>query len=367
VLAAGSHPLSLVFTPNDTGAYTTASATVPLTVLKKALTVSANSATRLYGADNPTFSGALSGVVNNDAITASFACAATAASSAGSYPIIPNLSDPNGRLVNYAVSSVNGTLAVNPAPLIIRADDKTKVAGQPNPPLTATYQGFVNGDTAASLVTPVSLTTTATASSAAGTYPIVASGAASPNYTITFVNGTLTVTASTTPVTRSFTNAASISIRDNAPASVYPSTINVSGLPGVIAKVTVKLIGFTHKRPDDLDVLLVGPAGQKMILASDAGGSEDATNFTLTFDDAATASIPDNSKLRTATYRPVNYGSADAFSSPAPSGPYATTLSTFNGTNPNGSWRLFIMDDAGGDTGSLAGGWSVTITTTQTP
>jgi hypothetical protein len=52
----------------------------------------------------------------------------------------------------------------------------------------------VNGDTAASLATPVAVTTTATLLSPSGTYPIVASGAADPNYTVAFVNGTLTVT-----------------------------------------------------------------------------------------------------------------------------------------------------------------------------
>src|SRR5438067_11282894 len=59
---------------------------------------------------------------------------------------------------------------------------------------TASYSGFVNGETAASLDTPVSLSTTATAGSVVGTYPITASAAADANYTISFVAGTLTVT-----------------------------------------------------------------------------------------------------------------------------------------------------------------------------
>ncbi len=455
LMAGDNQTLSVTFTPNDTEVYTTATATVTLAVGKKPLTVTANSAARLYGAANPAFNGTLAGVVNDDSITASFNCAAAAASPAGSYAITPLLSDPNGRLVNYTVTAVNGTLTVNPAPLTIRAEDKTKMASQPNPPLTATYQGFVNGNTAASLTTPVSLTTTATASSPAGAYPIVPSGASSPNYAITLVTGTMTVTpatpvllglalqpssasitvaqtrqfsavatysdgssttlnsgvtwasASTTVATvdadglatgraagtttisasfggqsastlitvtsggtssaRTFANTSSITIRDNAPASVYPSVINVSGLSGAIAKVTVKLVGFTHKNPDDLDVLLVGPAGQKVLLMSDAGGSEDAKNLTLTFDDAVNTTMPDKDRLRTATYRPSNFGGGDILRAPAPAGPYATALSAFSGTNPNGGWQLFIIDDAGGDAGSLSGGWNVTITTTQTP
>lgn len=194
VLTAGGHTLSVTFTPDDPGAYTSASATVPLTVLKKTLTVTADSAECLYGAAPPVFTGTVSGLVNRDAITASYECIANRASPAGSYAIKPLLNDPNGRLANYTVTWADGTLTVNPAPLTIRADDKAKFAGQPNPAFTASYQGFVNGDTAASLTTPVAFTTRAKTSSPARTYPIVPSGASSPNYAITFVNGTLTVT-----------------------------------------------------------------------------------------------------------------------------------------------------------------------------
>jgi hypothetical protein len=66
------------------------------------------------------------------------------------------------------------------------------VAGDPVPFLTASYSGFVNGDTPDSLDTPLSLS--ASDSNMAGTYDIVASGASAANYAITYVNGTLTVT-----------------------------------------------------------------------------------------------------------------------------------------------------------------------------
>ncbi|MBI1766593.1 MAG: putative Ig domain-containing protein, partial [Acidobacteria bacterium] len=69
------------------------------------------------------------------------------------------------------------------------------------------------------------------------------------------------------------------------------------------------------------------------------------------------------------TYRPVNYGSGDSFpapapasfQSPAPAGT-ATLASVFNGTDPNGVWKLFVFDDQGFNSGSL-GGWSLTIGT----
>ena len=79
------------------------------------------------------------------------------------------------------------------------ADDKFRLAGQPNPVLTVSYSGFVNGDGPASLASPAAVATSATASSPAGTYPINVSGATSPNYAITFRDGTLTVTSPSPP------------------------------------------------------------------------------------------------------------------------------------------------------------------------
>jgi len=77
--------------------------------------------------------------------------------------------------------------------LTIAANDASRLVGQPNPPLTVSYTGFVNGDGPAALQSPPSFSTSATTSSPSGVYPITVSGASSPNYTITFIPGTLTV------------------------------------------------------------------------------------------------------------------------------------------------------------------------------
>jgi hypothetical protein len=100
---------------------------------------------------------------------------------------------------------------VTPAPLTITADNQTKVYGAPLPALTASYSGLVNGDTPATFATapnqPPALATTATAVSPVlgSPYPISVGGAADPDYVISYVNGTLTVTpdATTTAVTSS--------------------------------------------------------------------------------------------------------------------------------------------------------------------
>lgn len=90
---------------------------------------------------------------------------------------------------------VTQILTVNPAPLTITADDKTKPVGSLNPPLTATYSGLVYGETPSYLVIAPIITTSATESSPVGLYPIIVSGGSSPNYTITYVPGNLTITA----------------------------------------------------------------------------------------------------------------------------------------------------------------------------
>ncbi len=101
---------------------------------------------------------------------------------------------------DYTTASATATINVNRATLLITAISATRVYGQPNPPLTVHYQGFVNGDKPASLTAPVALSTPAVLASFAGSYPIFVGGAASPNYAIRVVSGTLAIMPPTDPV-----------------------------------------------------------------------------------------------------------------------------------------------------------------------
>jgi hypothetical protein len=94
---------------------------------------------------------------------------------------------------DYEPFSREFTLTVNKAALTITANDCTKEEGEENPEFTVSYSGFVNEEDATVLITQPSISTTATVSSQAGTYPIAVSGAEAANYDITYVNGTLTV------------------------------------------------------------------------------------------------------------------------------------------------------------------------------
>ena len=99
----------------------------------------------------------------------------------------------SGDATHQAAINVSQNLTITKADLAISADNKTKYVGQANPPLTISYSGFVNGEAATNLTLQAAISTTATASSPAGTYPINVNGAISPNYNITHIPGTLTV------------------------------------------------------------------------------------------------------------------------------------------------------------------------------
>ena len=94
----------------------------------------------------------------------------------------------------FASSNTSITVSVDRAPLTVRADDQTKVYGRANPVLTASYEGFVLGEGPSALAVRPTLTTTATAASSVGSYPIEAAGAQASNYEITYLAGSMQVT-----------------------------------------------------------------------------------------------------------------------------------------------------------------------------
>ena len=166
-----------------------------LTVTPAALTITANNQTKVYGAALPALTASYSGFVNGDSsasLTTQPTLTTTATSgshvSGNPYPVTASGAVDS----NYSISYVAGSLVVTAAPLTITANNQSKVYGAALPTLTASYSGFVNGDTSANLTTQPTLSTTATAAShvAGSPYPITASGAVDSDYTISYVAGT---------------------------------------------------------------------------------------------------------------------------------------------------------------------------------
>jgi uncharacterized repeat protein (TIGR01451 family) len=172
------------------------------------------------------------------------------------------------------------------------------------------------------------------------------------------------------PATQTFANTNRIDIPTTAqdqqlpgPASPYPSSISVSGVTGIVNRVTVTLSNLNHTFPHDIDLLLVGPTGVKTLLMSAAADGSSVTSADVTFDDTASGPMPSSGGIFSGSYQPSGYDPAPAFTNPAPAAPYGNTLSAYNAPDPNGSWALYAEDVGTGDFGYVGGGWSLSFST----
>lgn len=147
-----------------------------------------------------------------------------------------------------------------------------------------------------------------------------------------------------------FTTATPDTFSSNTPLAIADytsviSTLNVSGLSGSITDLNI-LINISHTWNSDLRVFLINPLGTQVKLFSEVGiGSKGFLDTLL--DDEANTSITSGSGTFTGTFRPEG------------------NLANFDGSNPNGNWKLKIIDAADGDTGTL-NDWAVTFNTEGT-
>ena len=105
---------------------------------------------------------------------------------------------------NYTPSEtiLNGTVTITPFPLVVKADDKSKVFGEKDPKLTATETSGVEGKEKPDNQ-KIERTMTREAGENVGNYKITASGETTQgNYTVTYKPGTLTITAGSRPADR---------------------------------------------------------------------------------------------------------------------------------------------------------------------
>ena len=274
-----------------------------------------------------------------------------------------------GALVDWAILKTNtythtltgpGTIVQNPPTGAANANASFSVTGIPPSP---TSQNFVLTSTDAagcSAVSNVSVTV-------------------NPTPVITFVQtpnpicngGIQQITPTVTPPTPiTFSQGSTIivpggqAVVTSGNANPYPSQITVSGLPTTNVSVkSVKLGNVNHTFPADMDIVLVSPTGQSVILMSDAGGDPDVVGLDYTFEDGAAATLSDITLNPQGSYKPTNYGATDNFPAPGPGSlTQATpTLASFTG-NANGDWKLYVVDDATGNFGFI-GNWSITFNT----
>lgn len=152
-------------------------------------------------------------------------------------------------------------------------------------------------------------------------------------------------------------SGAAVSIPSQGNATPYPSGIVVSGLPqNAISVAQVNINGISHDFIADVDMWLTSPTGQIVILMSDAG-SNGISNKSFTIKDGA-ALFP-TGFITGSIYAPTNIG---GIGTGEPAGA-TTSLSNFTG-NLNGTWSLFVRDDATGSSGNIMS-WSITFSTAR--
>ncbi|MFM9958867.1 MAG: proprotein convertase P-domain-containing protein [Phycisphaerales bacterium] len=153
-------------------------------------------------------------------------------------------------------------------------------------------------------------------------------------------------------------NSTPITINDNANASLYPSTIDVT-TSAPITSVSVRLINMQHTRLQDLTVLLVSPTGKAVQLMANVDGAvpSPASFFFAEPGEWMNGQVVLSSRV----FRPTVVGQPVALPAPAPPLPYATNYASLIGDNMLGEWSLYVRDNVAGVSGSIAGGWAIGI------
>jgi subtilisin-like proprotein convertase family protein len=169
-----------------------------------------------------------------------------------------------------------------------------------------------------------------------------------------------------------FSNTAPIAIPDSGIAMPYPSDITVAGLPGwpIARTAEVTINGLTHTLTNDVGIVLVGPGGAALLI-QDGAGNGAVANLTYTLSDTGATQLPATGGWGPGIYKPTSYytdhsfpapGPGTAYGNPGPAGGNSATFSSiFEGTNANGVWSLYVVDFAAGNSGVIAGGWSLSF------
>jgi len=185
--AAGTGGTYTITITASNGVSPNATQTFTLTVTQSTATITLGSLLQTYS--GTPLSATATTVPASLPVSFTYNGSSTAPTAAGSYAVVATVNSSG-----YA-GTTSGTLVIAKALLTVTANNASMAVGTAVPALTASYSGFVPGDTVAVLSGSPSLTTTATISSPVGTYPItITQGTlAAANYTFTFVNGTLSV------------------------------------------------------------------------------------------------------------------------------------------------------------------------------
>uniref|UniRef100_UPI003C7ED32C MBG domain-containing protein n=1 Tax=Amaricoccus macauensis TaxID=57001 RepID=UPI003C7ED32C len=248
-----------------------------LTIDPAQLTVTADDATRTYGAANPDFTASYSGfVLGQDASdldgTLGFTTAAGLTSDVGNYDVAATGLTSG----NYEIAYEAGTLTIDPAQLTVTADDATRTYGAANPDFTVSYSGFVLGQDESDLDGTLGFTTAAGIASDVGDYDVAATGLTSGNYEIAYEAGTLTIDPAQLTVTADDTTR---TVGSSSPG--FTATLEGFVLDQDESVLDGSLVFLTNAS-------LTSPTGTYTITP----GGLSSTNYTLTFTPGTLSIVP---------------------------------------------------------------------------
>jgi hypothetical protein len=215
----------LSLTGADAANYTVnTAATTSANIAPRALTATATGVNKVYDGTTTATVTFADNRVAGDVLTVSDTAASFANKNAGTAkPVsVTGISVSGTDAANYTVNPTATTTAdITPAPLIIRADDKSRLTNTFNPAFTATGIGFVGGETLATLTGTLVFSTPAIPESPIGQYAITPSGVSSANYSISFQNGTLSISPAAVDTTTTLIYGAIGSIARNTSGGGY--------------------------------------------------------------------------------------------------------------------------------------------------
>ncbi len=337
----GSHsysavsPLNTPYQVQVTVAHGGTSATAStgtVAVTPATLSITADDQTMTYGGSLPTLTATFNGLVNGDqpsAVTGLSLSTVAATSHVGDYTITASGATDS----NYTITLNNGTLHITAAPLTITADNKTMPYGGTLPALTVSYSGLTNGDTPATFGTapntaPTVGTTATSASHVSGSpYAITVSGASDNDYSITYMQGGLTVT----PVALTITaDDKTMVYGTSLPTytATYGTFVNGEGAGNLTGTLSVACPALPASGPG---AYTITPSGQS------------STDYTITY------------KTGTLTITPAPLSAAGVNISATAGAPFAGTVATFTNADPYGGAGSYTATIFWGDGSSSAG------------
>jgi hypothetical protein len=222
--------------------YTLSYTGADLTITQRAIAVTADAKSKVYGDADPALTYQLTSgtLVGSDSFSG--ALTRVAGENVGAYAILQGTLTAGA---NYSLSYTGANLTITLRPLLARADDQSRPYGATNPVLTITFTGFAGGDGPMNLAELPVPSTTADTSSPIGQYEITLTGGSDTNYSLTLSNGTLSVTSAVLIVTA---DAQTKPYGDTDPALTYQITtgalFNGDTLTGALTRVAGETVGI---------------------------------------------------------------------------------------------------------------------------